>query len=68
MASFDRNEIWKHNSFLGGCGMTHANLRSIQQSRTATPESRQLANQMMDLNERLKQSLRTRVDQQTTDQ
>jgi len=43
MSKFTREEIWKHNSFLGSTAFARKGMTAIINSKTATSEARQLA-------------------------
>lgn len=59
-AFFKRQEIWKHNSFHGHAIMMIANCNTIIGSKTATNESKRLAQEIQPLAARLKLSLKNR--------
>lgn len=45
---FTRKEIWQHNGFLGTCAFAQKGLLMIAQSRTATPQAKALAREIVD--------------------
>lgn len=55
--------VWRHNSLKGKAGMARVNLESIYNSPSTTPETKDIARQMLKLMEPLQRSLDHRIDE-----
>lgn len=61
--SHRRQEIWKHNSFMGYAAMMKSQCRSILNSSTATDDAKQIAVRIEQDAEMLGAALKKRKDQ-----
>lgn len=61
---YDRQKIWRHNSFLGHARMMEMNLRNIIDADTTTDQTKFTARKILADVEHLKLSLKTRRDQE----
>lgn len=53
---------WRHNGFFGGVEMVRQTMRAIQTASTTTPEAKQLASEIHQKLEELRELLRKRID------
>lgn len=57
-----RMKRWHHCSFFGHCRMTQANMQSVMDASTTTPEAKALAFQIKQLAGQLSAALKERID------
>lgn len=57
-----KQDIWRHNSFLGHVAMARANMQGIIKSKTATKDAKLIAYQILALTNDLKEALKERSE------
>ena len=57
-----RMQRWRHNGFFGGVEMARHTMRAIETASTTTPETKQLAFEIHQKLEELRELLRKRID------
>lgn len=53
---------WRHTGLFGGVEMARMNIRAIETASTTTPEAKQLASEIHQKLEQLRELLRKRID------